>query len=219
MKPGAFDWENILKDSTWYHFSTIGQSLNGNITKVAAEALKKATELGLTVSADLNYRASLWKTRNPLKVIPRFVKNCDLIMGNLWSVEKLLGIKSPIESSAGKSVEALLQAAEETSDNIFSKYKKAKIVSLTFRLDDEYIGFLKERGKNSVYSHQKISLVRDRVGSGDCFMAGLIYSKIQNFENQKMIDFATSAAILKLSEIGDTTSKKSSDILNHAEKF
>jgi 2-dehydro-3-deoxygluconokinase len=45
----------------------------------------------------------------------------------------------------------------------------------------------------------------DKVGSGDCFMAGLIYASLQNFSNQEAINFAASAAFGKLQEIGDST--------------
>ena len=47
--------------------------------------------------------------------------------------------------------------------------------------------------------------VVDKVGSGDCFMAGLIYSDLQQMSPQEQINFATSAAFGKLQEVGDST--------------
>ena len=47
--------------------------------------------------------------------------------------------------------------------------------------------------------------VVDRSGSGDCFMAGLIYGLYNQHEKQELLDFATAAAFGKLQEQGDAT--------------
>ena len=47
----------------------------------------------------------------------------------------------------------------------------------------------------------------DKAGSGDCFMAGLIWSTTKNYAPQDVIDFAAAAAFGKLHEAGDTTSQ------------
>jgi len=45
----------------------------------------------------------------------------------------------------------------------------------------------------------------DKVGSGDCFMAGLIYGFRQGMAVQDAINFATAAGFGKLSEAWDAT--------------
>jgi 2-dehydro-3-deoxygluconokinase len=47
--------------------------------------------------------------------------------------------------------------------------------------------------------------VIDRSGSGDCFMAGLVYGLYNKKEPQEIIDYATTAAFGKLQEQGDAT--------------
>jgi 2-dehydro-3-deoxygluconokinase len=54
--------------------------------------------------------------------------------------------------------------------------------------------------------------VVDRVGSGDCFMGGLIYGLYNNHGAQDVIDFAAAAAFGKLQERGDATSQTIDDI-------
>ncbi|MBV2223777.1 MAG: sugar kinase [Cloacibacterium sp.] len=210
----VFSWDNIFKGCSWYHFSTIVQSLNDTIAETSRESIQAALQSSVQISVDLNYRATLWNERNPLKIIPNLVQACDLIMGNIWSIEKLLGIPSPLENSEGKTISELLSAGNSVAEAIFKQYPKAKVIALTFRLDNEYIGFLKRRDTEYVFSHQKIKTVNDRVGSGDCFMAGLIYGENQKFSDQKIIDWATAAAINKLKEVGDTTSQTIADVEN-----
>jgi 2-dehydro-3-deoxygluconokinase len=47
--------------------------------------------------------------------------------------------------------------------------------------------------------------VIDRSGSGDCFMAGLIYGFYNKHKPQEIVDYATAAAFGKLQEQGDAT--------------
>ena len=45
----------------------------------------------------------------------------------------------------------------------------------------------------------------DKVGTGDCFMAGLIYGFYNHNEPQEILNYATAAAFGKLQEQGDAT--------------
>jgi 2-dehydro-3-deoxygluconokinase len=47
--------------------------------------------------------------------------------------------------------------------------------------------------------------VVDKLGSEDCFMAGLIYGFYNQHQPQEIIDYATTAAFGKLQEHGDAT--------------
>ena len=54
------------------------------------------------------------------------------------------------------------------------------------------------------YFSKKYSMhIGDRVGGGDAFGGGLIYSLINNYESQKAIEFAVAASCLKHSIEGD----------------
>ena len=52
----------------------------------------------------------------------------------------------------------------------------------------------------------------DKVGSGDCFMAGLIHGLYHQVHYSEAINFAASAAFGKLHEIGDATNQSIDDI-------
>ena len=47
--------------------------------------------------------------------------------------------------------------------------------------------------------------VVDKVGSGDCFMAGLIYGMYHQNKPVEIINYAAAAAVGKLQEVGDAT--------------
>jgi len=213
LKPGMINWDEALEGCNWFHFSAISPGLNENVVAVCKEALQAASSKGLTISVDLNYRSKLWKYGNdPVAIMPELVSYCDVIMGNLWSAESLLGIRSAILDSIGKTKETLVEAAVASMEVLQHQYPRAKNFAFTFRLEKEYFGVLRKDDINTVSGVYPIESVIDKVGTGDCFMAGLISGLYQQHQAKATIDFAAAAAVGKLYEIGDSTKQKIEDV-------
>ena len=206
IKKGSIDWKEVLKDVHWFHFSAISAALTQNATDLCEEALIAATELGIPISVDLNYRAKLWKYgKTPIEVMSQLVKYCTVLMGNLWAVEDMLGISSSIKSSIGCSDEQLALAANNSMLKLKEQFPLLNTVAYTFRLAETYFGVM--FNKNNFYKSPtyKIIDVKNIVGTGDCFMAGLIYGIRHQHTPEEIINFAAAAAVGKLYELGDAT--------------
>ena len=215
IKKGSIDWKEILKDVHWFHFSAISAALTQNATDVCEEALIAATELGIPISVDLNYRAKLWKYgKTPIEVMSQLVKYCTVLMGNLWAVEDMLGISSSIKSSIGCSDEQLALAANNSMLKLKEQFPLLNTVAYTFRLAETYFGVM--FNKNNFYKSPtyKIIDVKNIVGTGDCFMAGLIYGIHHQHTPEELINFAAAAAVGKLYELGDATEQSPEQIKN-----
>ena len=213
LRPGMIDWDEVLENVSWFHFSAISPAVSEDAADVCEEALKAASAKKITISADLNYRAKLWQFgKKPVEVMPSLVKYCDVIMGNVWSANTLLGIPVDENIHSDTSKEAYLNHSLKTSQQIQQKFPKCTSVANTFRLDYKEQGI---RYFTALYQNEKqvsspeflADTIADKVGSGDCFMAGLIYGLYNHHPQQKVIDFATSAAYGKLYEKGDITSQ------------
>ncbi len=211
VKPGMIDWEKVFRDVDWFNLSAISPALNQNVADVCLEAVEVASKMGITVSLDLNHRARLWKYgKDPLEIMPQIAQHCTVLMGNIWSANSLLGIAVDEHIHSHKSREAYLNHAKETSLAIIEKFPKCNTVANTFRFDSNqeditYYTSLyteKEQFSSEVFSCKGVV---DRSGSGDCYMAGLIYGKYNSLPPQEIVDFATSAAFGKLQELGDST--------------
>jgi 2-dehydro-3-deoxygluconokinase len=204
LKTGMIDWNVVLKDCKWLHFSAICPALNENIVAVCKEGLEFASKKGITISVDLNYRPKLWQYgKKPVDIMPGLVKYCNVIMGNLWAVESLLGIGSSIRDSTGMTKEQLVEAAGESMLQLHKQYPTAETFAYTFRLAKEYFGVLQHGPARAISKTYEIRNVVDRAGSGDCFMGGLIYGLINKHSPDEIINFAASAAVGKLGEKGD----------------
>lgn len=217
LAPGSIDWDKILEGVSWFHFSAICPAISQNVADVCAEALEAAAGKNITISVDLNYRSKLWQYgKQPYEVMPELLRYCDLVMGNIWAAEMMLRIPvAPnIHETGLKSV--YLRESLKTSEIILEKYPKCKAVANTFRFDStkEIKYYTTLYNNKQFYSSKEFetSNVTDKVGSGDCFMAGLLFGFYTGMNPDETLEFATAAAFGKLFQLGDATSQSVTEI-------
>jgi len=217
LKPGMIDWDQVLEGVSWFHFSAICPALSQNVADLCNEVLEAASKKDIIISVDMNYRAKLWQYgKSPMEILPDLVKHCDLVMGNIWAAETMLGIPvvPNIHESGQKST--YLKEALKTSQKIIEQFPKCKAVANTFRFDAtndiKYYTTLYTDNQLHNSGEYETGHVIDKVGSGDCFMAGLIYGFYNNHEVNEILEFATAAAFEKLFIKGDATTKTVAEI-------
>jgi 2-dehydro-3-deoxygluconokinase len=212
LKKGMIDWDHILQDVSWLHLSAISPALNETVAAVCLEVLQAASKRNISISIDLNHRPKLWKQRNPHDVMSMLLPYCDVVMGNIWSAHDLLGIPLDPQLIQANEKSAYLQHAHQTSVRILKRFARVKTVACTFRFEEGESGIVYY---GSLYSaHQwansvvyQSNQVLDKVGTGDCFMAGLIYGWYKHLQETEIIQFAAAAGFGKFFEMGDATSQ------------
>lgn len=217
LKTATIDWDKVLDGITWFHFSAICPALNQAATDICLEALKAAKAKGITISIDLNYRAKLWQYgKQPSEIVPQLAQYCDLIMGNIWAAEKMLNIPVPVGIVEADDKNTYLDQAKKTSAEIINQYPNCKWVANTFRFDYKqgikYYTALYTNNELLVSKEYISEKILDKVGSGDCFMAGLIYGFYRNNDPLKTLNFATAAAYNKLYIPSDATTATVADV-------
>jgi 2-dehydro-3-deoxygluconokinase len=225
LKPGMVDWDRTLDDVSFFHFSAISPALNENVAALCREAVSEAAKRNIPISVDLNYRASLWKDgRDPVNVMKGLVDKCTVIMGNIWSAGTLLGIPVDDALQEGAPNSIYREHARKTALNIMNKFPACSTVANTFRFNAgenaiTYFATLDQAGAQYHSPCYRSSAIQDKVGSGDCFMAGLIYGNRMNLAPQDTINLAAKAALMKMHEVGDSTRNNiasiQSAIINH----
>ncbi len=136
----------------------------------------------------------------------------------------LLGIPVDKQLLQVNEKQAYLKQSQQTSNGILKRFARVKTVACTFRFEAgekgiEYYGSLYSMhhwSYSSVYSDDHIV---DKVGSGDCFMAGLIYGIFNRKKEEEIIQFAASAGFGKLFEFGDATNQDIETILTRIKKY
>lgn len=204
VEPGEFDWHTILEGADWFHFTGITPALGDGPAAVTLEAVKAAKELGVTVSADLNYRKKLWSQEQANQVMSGLMPYVDVLIANEEDAEKVFGITAGESNiTEGKLSE---EGYKEVARKLVGRFGFKK-VAITLRESisasiNNWSGLLYNNAE--FYSSQKYSIhIVDRVGGGDSFCAGLIYGLLSGMSDQEALEFAAAASCLKHTIFGD----------------
>lgn len=209
LKSGDIDWDSVLDGYTWFHWSALTPALNTDLALVCKEALAAASKKELIISVDLNYRSKLWNYgKTPLEIMPDLVRYCDVVMGNIWAANTMLG--TPVAGSLTRDTpsDIYFDHAKKSANAIFASYPKCKHVANTFRFMDSpthnlFYGTYHHKTGDFISAIHETNEVIDRIGSGDAFMAGLIYGLITHGDGLEIINTATGAGFQKLFVKGD----------------
>ncbi|MFA7089300.1 MAG: sugar kinase [Bacteroidales bacterium] len=206
--PEMINWEEVLRDATWFHWTGITPAVSRNAAQTCLDAVKTARRMGITVSCDLNYRKNLWKYGlSASEVMPELVSGCDIIIGNEEDAEKVFDIKPEgFKANRGKTEAA---AFRPVCESLMNRFPEAKKVAITLRgslsaSHNTWSAILWNGEKMYTAPVYDITHIVDRVGGGDAFTAGLIYGLISYRGNDaRALDFATAASCLKHTIYGD----------------
>jgi 2-dehydro-3-deoxygluconokinase len=208
IKPGMIDWNSVLSDVSWFHWTGITPAISEGAAAVCAEAIHASNEMGISVSTDLNYRKKLWNYgKSAQEVMPQLVKGCDIILGNEEDAAMSLGIHPDGVDVSKGHVEA--EAYLSVSQKIMKQFPRCKKVITTLRGSlsanhNTWSGVLYDGNRLFKAPEYQITHIVDRVGGGDSFMGGLIYGLLTYPEDdQKALNFATAASCLKHTIKGD----------------
>ncbi|MFA5065088.1 MAG: sugar kinase [Dehalococcoidia bacterium] len=208
VTPDMFDWKKIFKGAGWFHWTGITPAVSSGAAAACLQAVKTAREMDVIVSCDLNYRAKLWKWGKPAgEVMQELVSYCDVAIGNEEDAEKVFGIKAPESDVAKGKVSA--DKYRYVCESLAGKFKGLKTIAITLRSSfsashNAWSAILWQSGKVFRGPDFDITHIVDRVGGGDSFAGGLIYSLITASANpQKALDFAVAASALKHTIQGD----------------
>lgn len=210
LSPGALNWKAAFSDAGWFHWSGICPALSAEAASATAEAVGLAQEAGLMVSCDLNYRHSLWQWgSSPRAVMPDLVAQCDILLAN--SAHLMLALPDLPQADTPEE-------AKDACSLLSSVFSNLKVVAKTCK---EVLSSTKERFTAVMWHSHRVFTSRTfnvssrvgEVGTGDAFMAGLIYGlTMWPDDPQAIIDFAAASAALKYTIPGDVNLSSLQDI-------
>jgi 2-dehydro-3-deoxygluconokinase len=189
IKAGMIDWNEVLNGADWFHWSGITPAISQGAADCCLEAIKAARKNKVTVSGDINYRRNLWQYGKKVEqVMPALIEGTNYVLGGSTDIENCTGIKE--------------KSFEDTCLKFMKEYPSVKKVARTKRESvssshNRIYGVLYD-GKHTHRSRSyDLTHIVDRVGAGDAFMAGWIYSALTKMREEEAIEFATAASALK----------------------
>ena len=210
LKSGMINWDKVFDGVSWFHWTGITPAISKNAADVLLEAVKIASDKGLTISTDLNYRSKLWKYEgNRNEIMTKLTSYCDIILGNEEDAEMHFGIKPEGLDITTQGEDVKAEAFLSVCQQMQAKFPRAKKVITTLRgsisaSHNTWAGVLYDGEKMYESAQYQITHIVDRVGGGDSFMGALIYGLIHYPEDdQKALDYAVAASCLKHTIKGD----------------
>ena len=199
-----FDWEEIFRGADWFHFTGITPALSANVLEICEEACRTAKRLGVKVSCDVNYRSKLWSKEAAREAMVKLSTYIDMIIVNEEDAKTVFGIAAEkTDVSTGKLNK---EGYEEVAKKLAEQFHFSE-VAITLResktaSDNNWSGLLYD-GKECLFSKVYPVHIVDRIGGGDSFAAGLIYSLLKGDDSRTALEFAVAASALKHSIEGD----------------
>jgi 2-dehydro-3-deoxygluconokinase len=204
ITPGSINWDEIFQDASWFHWSGITPAISEGAATVCLEAIQAARKNNVLVSGDINYRRNLWQYgKKATDIMPELIAGSDRIIAGTTDIENCTGIsEEEFESACAKMMKAfpaVKKVASTHRESISSSHNKISAI-----LWD---------GKKLYHSRiYDLTHIVDRVGSGDAFMAGLIYGWLMKDDDRKAVEFAAAACAWKHTIEGDVNLATAAEI-------
>lgn len=199
-----FNWAEIFKDTEWFHFTGITPALGLNLVDICEDACIEAKKRNIKISCDLNYRSKLWSKEAANKAMTRLCQYVDICIANEEDSKDVFGIVADNTDIMRGSLNYC--GYESVARQLMNRFG-FEIVAITLRSSinancNKWMGMIYD-GEKSFFSKEYTLDIVDRVGGGDSFGAGVIYSMLNNESMQNTIEFAVAASALKHSIEGD----------------
>ncbi|WP_163580636.1 sugar kinase [Gracilibacillus saliphilus] len=206
-----YSFHKIAEEIDLLHVCGITLAMNENVRQQMIRLANLVKEQGGTVLFDCNYRPSLWGENGHLKAKPYYdqlLNIADMVMMN--EKDALYTLEYHCQHQERE------KQLEELIPKVADDYNIAMIAGThrTIHRDDSHSikGYLYQAGKFH-YAKQEQFRVLDRIGAGDAFATGIIHGKLQDFQPQQTIQFATASCMLAHTIVGDTPLSTKQEIL------
>ena len=211
MAPGDIDYDRVFGDegARWFHTGGVFAGLSESTALLAEEAMKAARVHGVTVSFDLNYRPSLWASREgsaaAVEVNRRLIQLADVLFGNEEDFSLALGFEAE-----GDLTTLGAEASERLILEVAKHFPRLNVIAASLRRvhsasRNEWGGLSWTAGEPVRSVELRNLEVMDRVGGGDSFAAGMIYGLLNGMAVEDALQYGVAHGALAMTTPGDTS--------------
>jgi len=184
----------VYNSTKIFHVSGISLALSENVRQTAIDMIKGFKKYGTLISLDVNYRASLWDEDLARKVITSIFPDVDILFVSEETSRRMLQRTGTIEEiMKGYTRDYGIKIVATTERKATSPTKHTWDSRIYSASEDK---FYKEK------PYEDIEVV-DRIGSGDAYVAGVLFGILKYNCLQKALEFGNAMAALKNTVPGD----------------
>ncbi|MEM8893447.1 MAG: sugar kinase [Bacteroidota bacterium] len=213
IDPGEFAWERILEGASWLFVSGITAVLSEHCANELIKVTTMARKMNVGVAFDMNYRRSLWKSRtHAARIFDQVLPHTDVLLGNAGVLTDVYDMKF----SGSKDEEITMDAMQKA-------HSQFGVAQLAFTIRKHHSASQNSLqamyfNHSKAFSSQEYNVeIMDRIGTGDAFAAAFIHGLANQWEDQKVINFAGAAFALKHTVLGDQHTSTEAEIMSIAD--
>ncbi len=193
--------EEIYQKTKIFHVSSITLAVSPILRTTAIEMIRRFKEAGALISFDVNYRAALWSEEEARAVIEKIFPYVDLLFVSEETSRRMLQRTGTLEEimrgyteQYGCKLVATTQreVVSPTRHNFTSKI----FYDGRFYGEEPYVGIE----------------VIDRIGSGDAYLAGVLYGLIRHENIQRALEIGNALSAVKNTVVGDMSTSSIDEI-------
>lgn len=186
------EWKPEHIQDDWFigvkilHMTGITPALGEQTFAFTKECMKRARQLGLTISFDPNIRFKLWDRDEARKALLELIPLCDIFLPGLEEAQFLFGQKPP-----EKLAEEIVQLGPQT---------------VAIKLGEDGAFGMKKDGTYMTVPGLKIDKVIDTVGAGDAFASGflaIVVDDVHRFSLKKALEWGNKMGSIVIQGKGD----------------
>lgn len=198
INPDEIDWNEILEDCSYFHWTGITPAISENAFVCLKKALEIAQRKNISVTADPAYRSNLWKYgKDGYEVLKELVSNSTIFIGGVNEINEILGTDFSFKEDGFIEASKKLMQVCPSIEKVFDKVRTGLSASWQKIYGRAWTGT-----EYITTEEIEVAAVVDRIGTGDAYAAGLIYG-LQHFNDEKALRFANAACGLKHTILGD----------------
>ncbi|MGL4654795.1 MAG: PfkB family carbohydrate kinase [Sarcina sp.] len=195
-----FNIEEALKEAKVFHVSGITAALGEEKVKLIKRAIKYCKENKIFVSVDLNYRSKLWSFSEFTKTMGEVIKDVDLVFG--WIDKDVSEFKVKKFNNEGEEKEFFTETFKKLNKDFGVKAMATTLRDSISSNRNKLKGVYADK-KGVLISKEYEFDILDRVGAGDAFSGGLLYSLVNERDERESLEFAVCAGVYKHTVVGD----------------
>lgn len=201
-EPGEVNWDQAFQGVGWFHITGITPGISRNALELTLEGASIAQRRGITVSCDYNYRDALWKYGcSAESAMRKLTDSVNVLLASEFDMMRTFGLPRPETDCPEERCRILGNQIMKVCPNL---HMVASTLRVMHSADcNGWSACLNAGGNFYTSKKYEIGHIVDRIGAGDAFAGALIYGLEHYAHHQQALEFATAAACLKHSVVGD----------------
>lgn len=192
---------DIYEKTKIFHVSSITMALSPSLKETTIELIKKFKEAGAYISFDVNYRAALWSEEAAKKVVESIFPYVDFLFVSEETSRRMLQRTGTLE-------EIMKAYADDYGCELVATTRREAVSPTHHNFNSKiYMNgkFYEENPYNNIE-------VIDRIGSGDAYLAGVLYGLVKYGTPERAIEIGNALSAVKNTVLGDMSASSIEEI-------